>query len=136
VAHDARQPTPVVGMSRALVLALLLALGACAGRLAEPQIFVVYFPTNDAVLTPQAHALATEIAAARRDMNPSRVVVEGRADGGTPHDAELADARARAVARALVDAGVDAALIEQHPGAPPAGETGVAAHQVVVRFVP
>ncbi|HXQ51219.1 MAG TPA: OmpA family protein [Stellaceae bacterium] len=123
-------------MSRAFAFALLLALGACAGRLSQPQNFVVFFPTNDATLTPQAHTLVTQIASARHDMNPSRVVVEGRADGGTPHDAELADQRARAVIQALVEAGVDPAAIAKEQGAPPVGDTGVAAHQVVVRFLP
>ena len=115
---------------------LLLALAGCMAHLDQPRNYVVYFVTNDAVLTAEARQVVATIASARRDLNPSRISVEGRADGGTPHDATLADERARAVTQALVGAGIDPAMIAIAPSAPPTGITGVDAHQVLVRFQP
>ncbi len=111
-------------------------LGGCAGHMTEPQNFVIYFPNDDATLTPEAQQIIATVAAAHKDMNPSRIAVEGRADGGTTHDADLADQRARVVIKGLADAGVDAAIIDKLPGAPPTGVAGVAAHQVKVQFEP
>ena len=115
---------------------MLAALAACAPHLQEPRTYVVYFQPDSATLTNEAQKVVATIAAARADLNPSRITVEGRADGGTPHDATLADQRARTVVRALSVAGVDAAMMSILPSAPLSGVTGVAAHQVVVRFEP
>jgi outer membrane protein OmpA-like peptidoglycan-associated protein len=123
-------------MARIVVLAALLLVAGCANHMSQPQNFTIFFPTGDATLTPEAQKLIVTIAAAHHDMNPSRIAVEGRADGGTTHDADLADQRARVVIKGLVDAGVDATIIDKQPSAPPTGTSGVAAHMVEVRFEP
>jgi outer membrane protein OmpA-like peptidoglycan-associated protein len=121
---------------------LVLALGAlalvagCAQKPAEPQNFVVYFETGEATVTPVAQQVLATAAAASHEHTPSKIVVEGHADGGTTNDAALADKRALAVIHVLTDDGIDANRIEKAQGTPPAGETGVAAHQVIIRFVP
>jgi outer membrane protein OmpA-like peptidoglycan-associated protein len=116
-------------MRRVIAVAFLLGLAACAS--AVPPQFVVFFPKGDASLTPDAHAMAAKIASAARS-NAGTVVVEGRADGGNPEDAVLADERATAVVRELTAAGVADGRIEKRPAAPAAGVTGVAAHEVAV----
>jgi outer membrane protein OmpA-like peptidoglycan-associated protein len=122
--------------ARIVLSAMMAALAGCATHLQEPRDYVVFFVTDTATLTTEAHQVVATIAAARADLNPSRITVEGRADGGTPHDATLADERARTVSRALTDAGVDPTMIAIEPSAPPTGTTGVAAHLVTVRFLP
>jgi outer membrane protein OmpA-like peptidoglycan-associated protein len=87
-------------------------------------------------VTQEAHQVIANAATELRSHPPAKIVVEGHADGGTPADASLADQRAIAVIHALVDDGIDANKIEKLQGAPPAGETGVAAHQVIIRVVP
>ena len=119
-----------------LAFAALAALAGCMKSAVEPRNFVVFFPIDDAALTPEAQKSVAGIAAATRDAGPSRFTVEGGADGGTPHDATLADERALAVIHALVEDGVDAGSIEKRPSAPPNGSAGVAAHEVIVRIVP
>ena len=47
------------------------------------------------------------------DVSPSKVVVGGRADGNTAHDATLADQRATAVMQALTQQGVPASKLEK-----------------------
>jgi outer membrane protein OmpA-like peptidoglycan-associated protein len=116
--------------------ARLVALAGCAAHLREPRNYVVFFVSDSADLTNEAQQVVATIAAARTQLGPSRITVEGKADGGTPHDATLADERARVVSRALVAAGIDPAMISLQPSAPLPGITGVAAHQVTVRFLP
>jgi len=120
-------------MTRCVLLVLLLAFGGCTDRLGQ-QDYVVFFPTNASNLTPEGRQVVDSVAANARDARPSKVIVEGHADGGTPHDASLANERARSVLLALGEAGV--ARLELAQSAPPVGTTGVAAHKVVVRFVP
>jgi outer membrane protein OmpA-like peptidoglycan-associated protein len=115
---------------------MLAALAGCAAHLTEPRNYLVYFINDTATLTDEAKQVVVTIAAAQGDLHPARITIEGRADGGTPHDATLADERAHVVTRALVAAGIDPALIAIEPSAPAPGITGVAAHQVVVRFEP
>jgi len=123
-------------MYRIAVFAVLMVLAGCAGRPAEPRNFAVFFESDKASLTPEARLLVAQMAAAAHEMSPSKIIVEGRADGGTAHDATLADARASVVVRSLVEAGIDGKSIDKQPGAPPAGRTGVAAHEVIVRLLP
>jgi hypothetical protein len=118
-------------MRRFIAAGFLIGLAACATD-APPQ-YAVFFPKGDANLTPKAQVVIGQIAAAARG-NPRKLIVEGRADGSTPQDAELADQRAAVVIRELATAGVESGRIEKRPGAPPAGVTGVAAHEVTVVF--
>ena len=124
-----RQPVAIA------FLALLLALAACA-RLTAPQQYDVFFPTNEATLTPEAQKVVADAGAKARDSSPSKIIVEGQADGGTAHDATLADERAGVVVKALVAAGADSGTIEKRPSAPPKSATGVAAHKVIVQLLP
>ncbi|MDB5405964.1 MAG: hypothetical protein JWL84_876 [Rhodospirillales bacterium] len=116
-------------MRRVIAVSLLLGLAACAT--ATPPQYVVFFPKGDAALTPDAQAIVAQIADAARG-NSSKLIVEGKADGGKPQDAALADERATVVVRELAAAGVENARMEKRPAAPAAGVTGVAAHEVTV----
>jgi hypothetical protein len=119
----------------AVLLAVTLVAGCMLGQgSGEPRQFLVFFETNDAALTPTAQQVIATVATAAQTEHPSRITVAGRADGGTAHDATLADERASVVVRALVDAGVDPHAIAKEPSAPPKGDKGVAAHLVVVEF--
>ncbi len=110
-------------------------LAACAAPAPAPANFVVYFQTGEASLTLEAWQVVANAAAAAKD-RPDKLVVEGHADGGATADAALADRRALAVMRALSDAGVDAGRVVKAQGAPTPGAEGIAAHQVLIRFVP
>ena len=112
------------------------ALVAACAHLSEPRSYVVFFQKDTTDLTPEGKQVVLQASAEVADGHPSHIVVEGRADGGTPHDATLANDRALVVIRALVDNGADAKTIENRPGAPPTGVTGVAAHQVLVTLTP
>lgn len=88
------------------------------------------------MLTPEAQKMVGEIAADAHRLEPSKIVVAGRADGETAHDATLADQRATTVMQGLVQQGVSAAMIEKQADAPSPERKGVAAHEVIVRFLP
>ena len=121
----------------AATLGVMTALVGCSNPPpAEPRNFVVYFRTGDATVTQEAHQVIANAATSMRTHPPAKIVVEGHADGGTTFDASLADQRALAVIQALVADGTDASSIEKLPGAPSPGETGLAAHQVIIRFMP
>jgi outer membrane protein OmpA-like peptidoglycan-associated protein len=111
-------------------------LAACAHRLEAPREFVVFFERDQAELTQEAGQVVTQIVANVRELDPSKIVVAGRADGGTAHDATLADQRATSVMRGLISQGIAADRIEKQADAPAADRSGVAAHQVVVRLLP
>jgi outer membrane protein OmpA-like peptidoglycan-associated protein len=117
------------------VLFAAMTLVGCAG-LSEPQQYVVFFPTDQATLTPEAKQVVELIAEPAREENPSRIVVVGHADGDTAHDAILADNRATTVINALTAAGVQSDRIEKETRKPPASVSGVAAHKVVVQMLP
>ncbi len=121
-------------MRGVLLAVVLTVLAACAAN--GPRQLDVFFLTNDAKLTPDGQQVVAEIAKEARAGKPSRIVVEGEADGGTPSDAALADKRAGTVIDALVAAGVDAKSITKVAAPAPAGITGVAAHKVSVQLLP
>jgi outer membrane protein OmpA-like peptidoglycan-associated protein len=127
------QPLPAV---RFPAIALLAVLSACGTKLEQPRSFLVYFDTDSAILTQDGQRIVGTIVDAVKDVSPSKVAVAGRADGGTAHDAALADQRAAAVMQALAQKGVPAGKIEKEADAPPSNRTGVAAHQVVVTLLP
>ena len=127
---------PIVSAARSATLGVALVLAACTPHLATPREYIVFFETDQARLTPEAQQLIHEVASNARDLHPSKVVVAGRADGGTAHDATLADERAIAVMQALAKEGLAPSLLEKEADAPQAGTAGVAAHRVIVRFLP
>lgn len=120
------------------LIVVLAALASCAEP--SPRNFDVFFETNKSDLTADAQGVIAQIAAAVKSDRPSKVTVEGQASGGTPRDAELAGQRADTVVKALVAAGIDAAMIDRHavligPAIPsPVGR--VAAHKVAVQLIP
>jgi outer membrane protein OmpA-like peptidoglycan-associated protein len=122
--------------SRFLILLSLPALAACGAKFEQPRSYLVYFDTDSAALTQDGQRIVDTIAAAVRDLSPSKIAVAGRADGSTAHDAALADERAAAVIQALAQKGAPASKLEKEADAPPSGRTGIAAHQVVVTLLP
>jgi len=69
----------------------------------------VYFPFDQAILTPEAQAVVTEAAAYANAGNATQLVVVGHTDssGSPKYNARLSERRARAVADSLVSQGVD-----------------------------
>jgi outer membrane protein OmpA-like peptidoglycan-associated protein len=119
-----------------LAIVLLTTLAACGTKLDQPKSYLVYFDTDSAALTPDGTRVVGTIVDNVNNVSPSKVVVAGRADGNTAHDATLADERATAVMQVLAQKGVPASKLEKEADAPPGGRTGVAAHQVVVTLLP
>ena len=115
------------------VMAMLLLVAGCAS---EPKTYPVFFSQDAAVITPEAQAVIVQIAQRSAEQHPAHIVVEGQADGATPQETALAEARAARVAQALTSAGIDPARIERHPGTPEPGASGVAARKVLVTFAP
>src|ERR1700728_1368507 len=100
-------------MKRLMLFSLVLLVAGCAGHLSAPRQSVVFFQTDDATLTPEGQQVVAQLASDAKSLHPSRVVIEGRANGGTPHDATLADQRAAEVTHALVEAGVHADTMQK-----------------------
>jgi outer membrane protein OmpA-like peptidoglycan-associated protein len=127
----------LVPVSRFFALIMLTALAACTGStLDQPRSYLVYFDNDSATITPDGQRIIGTIVTGIKDSAPSKVVVAGRADGSTAHDATLANQRAAVVMQALTQQGVPAKKVEKEAGAPPSGVNGVAAHQVAVTLVP
>jgi len=120
---------------RLAAVALISAVAACT-HIDQPRDYLAYFDTDSATLTPDGQRIVGTVASAVHDLSPAKIVVAGRADGSTAHDATLADQRATTVVQALVQQGVPAGKIEKQADAPPSGRTGVAAHQVVITILP
>ncbi|HVJ53154.1 MAG TPA: OmpA family protein [Aliidongia sp.] len=119
-------------------LTIMLVLASCASG---PNNYAVFFPTDEQSLTPEGQKVVGQIAAQAASSHARHVSVEGYADGATPDRTVLAQARADAVAHALVDAGVPAANIDSHAGLAPndltsVTEKNVAARKVLVTLLP
>jgi outer membrane protein OmpA-like peptidoglycan-associated protein len=125
----------VKAASRFAILAVVATLAACT-HLDQPRNYLVYFDTDSATLTPEGRRIVGTIASTAHDVSPSKILVAGRADGATAHDATLADQRATVVMQALAQQGVPADKLEKQPDAPPSGLSGVAAHEVVITLLP
>ena len=117
-----------IGMMTALLL-----LAGCAS---EPKTYPVFFSQDAAVITPEAQAVIAQIAQRSTEQRPAHIIVEGQADGATPQETALAEARAARVAEALTESGIDPAKIQRHAGMPEPGASGVAARKVLVTFAP
>ncbi len=123
-------------MRRVAILLLLTVPGACAWLAPAPREFVVFFQADSATLTPEAAPIVTQIAAAAKTSHAGSITIEGDADGATERDATLAIERSKAVANALLAAGVDATKVDVKDTAALTGTPGVASHKVRVEVVP
>ena len=79
----------------------------------EAREFIVYFPFDQSVLTPEAQTVVQEAATYAGGGAATRVQVVGHADtsGSAAYNIRLSERRARAVADAMVGLGVNPALI-------------------------
>jgi outer membrane protein OmpA-like peptidoglycan-associated protein len=75
--------------------------------------FIVYFPFDQYVLTPEAQAVVNEAAAYAAQGNAARVVVTGHADrsGSDEYNQRLSERRAKTTADGLVSAGVNSGAL-------------------------
>jgi len=76
----------------------------------EAKEFIVYFPFDQYVLTPEAQSVVSEAAAYASAGKATKLIVVGHTDtsGSPKYNAKLSERRAKAVADALVGAGVGA----------------------------
>ncbi|SEH07525.1 OmpA family protein [Candidatus Venteria ishoeyi] len=74
----------------------------------------IYFDTDKASLRSSANNKLDKIAAAIKNNQPYRIVVDGNADirGSTQYNQGLSERRANSVRRALIQRGVDSNLLE------------------------
>ena len=74
----------------------------------EAREFIVYFPFDQSVLTPEAQSVVSEAAKYSNDGHATKIVVVGHTDtsGSPKYNAKLSERRARAVADALASQGV------------------------------
>ena len=72
--------------------------------------FIVYFPFDQSILTPEAQAVVSEAAQYAQAGNATQIVVVGHADtsGSAKYNVGLSQRRSKAVADALVGLGVNA----------------------------
>jgi outer membrane protein OmpA-like peptidoglycan-associated protein len=79
----------------------------------EAKEFIVYFPFDQYILTPEAQTVVSEAASYATGGNANRVVVVGHADtsGSAAYNVRLSERRAKAVADALVGAGVNSSVL-------------------------
>ena len=75
--------------------------------------FIVYFPFDQSILTPEAQTVVQEAASYAQQGNATRISVVGHADtsGSAAYNVRLSERRARAVADAMVGLGVNAGII-------------------------
>jgi OOP family OmpA-OmpF porin len=75
--------------------------------------FIVYFPFDQYVLTPEAQAVINEAASYAAQGNAARVVVTGHADrsGSDQYNQRLSERRAKSAADGLVAAGVSSGTL-------------------------
>lgn len=94
----------------------------------EAREFIVYFPFDQSILTPEAQTVVSEAAQYANAGNATRIVVVGHADtsGSASYNVGLSQRRAKAVADGLVAAGVNsgALSVDWKGEAEPAVATG------------
>ena len=75
--------------------------------------FIVYFPFDQYILTPEAQAVVSEAASYASSGKATSVVVVGHTDtsGSPAYNTRLSERRGKAVADALVGAGVPQATL-------------------------
>ncbi|WP_168077764.1 OmpA family protein [Caulobacter sp. SSI4214] len=79
----------------------------------EAREFVVYFPFDQYILTPEAQAVVQQAADYAKGGNASKIVVVGHTDtsGSDKYNQKLSERRAKAVADGLVSLGVPATTL-------------------------
>ena len=79
----------------------------------EAREFIVYFPFDQYILTPEAQSVVSEAANYAMSGNATRVVVVGHADtsGSAAYNVRLSERRAMAVADSLVSMGVNGSIL-------------------------
>jgi outer membrane protein OmpA-like peptidoglycan-associated protein len=79
----------------------------------EAREFIVYFPFDQYILTPEAQQVVSEAANYASSGNATRVVVVGHADtsGSAAYNVRLSERRAKAVADSLVSMGVNGSIL-------------------------
>ena len=94
----------------------------------EAKQFIVYFPFDQYVLTPEAQSVVSEAANYATSGHATKLVVVGHTDtsGSPKYNAKLSERRAKAVADALVGAGVaaDTLAVDWKGESAPAVATG------------
>ena len=94
----------------------------------QPREFLVYFPFDQSILTPEAQTVVQEAGTYAAGGGATRIAVTGHADtsGSAAYNIRLSERRARAVADAMVGLGVNPALItaDWRGEAEPAVSTG------------
>jgi outer membrane protein OmpA-like peptidoglycan-associated protein len=126
-------------MRRLLCLALLFGLAGCAGLpfFGHPR-YVVFFKPNSSSLDQPAQTVVASAARAAKNNPLMKITVTGAADtdGNTPDNIRLSDARASAVATALIADGVAAGRVRAEGlgevGSPPASEQ--ASRRAIIHF--
>ena len=120
--------------------AIMAIVSGCAAQPSQPQTYDLFFESNNARLMSEARGIVDQVASAAHSEQPSHIVVQGTATGGTAHDAKLANERADVVIQALIAADVDPSRIEKqttliNPAAPTIADR-VAGHKVQIELVP
>ncbi|MBI1405385.1 MAG: OmpA family protein, partial [Caulobacter sp.] len=79
----------------------------------EPREFIVYFPFDQSILTPEAQTVVSEAAQYAQAGNATQIVVVGHADtsGSAKYNVGLSQRRSKAVADALVGMGVNSSTL-------------------------
>ncbi|WGM37839.1 OmpA family protein [Caulobacter sp. NIBR1757] len=79
----------------------------------EAREFIVYFPFDQSILTPEAQTVVSEAAQYAQAGNATRIVVVGHADtsGSAKYNVGLSQRRSKAVADALVGLGVNSGVL-------------------------
>ena len=74
----------------------------------EAREFIVYFPFDQYVLTPEAQTVVQEAASYAQAGNATRIIITGHADtsGSAAYNIRLSERRAKTVADSLVSLGV------------------------------
>lgn len=129
----------IAGALLALVLAGCQAKPAAPVATASvPHNYIVFFRFDSADLTPDAHKVVDQAAAAIKDLKPSTVSLAGFTDqdGTTAHNLHLSERRVAAVEQELAMDGVDPKLVLRIPlGESEAALEGTADRRIEIRII-
>ncbi len=107
--------TPQKPLSRAVLAAVLLSITLAGCKLLMPEpppVYVVFFEAKDAALNEDGLRIVKDAAVKARLSHPKMVQIAVPTTQVAPgYDTSLSEPRYAAVARALIDAGVDETII-------------------------